>query len=327
MNQVEARRVQKLGASSLIVTLPKEWVRDLDIKPGDIVYLKREGPTIRLIPQSTGRLERIPSVYVRERSDLEIIGTLVNCVYLTGLNGARLIVENPELKPIAGLEVKKQALNLLGVEVYEDGEEAVQIRVLIDIDQSKARIMVKSLISDIVRTLRILRSLVSREMKSIHKEELELIRKEIMRYEHAILRSLSGPTSTASSIVSGNMYGTTCLAVASSYVLFIIINIIENIENMNDNIEVDSSLAGIIDELIDAYVLIGSFLDNPSKTNLINIKNLLEKINNMFADTDMNSLNAQSAIIYTLLRSLYLATIVTFRALSCILLFSPVMSR
>ncbi len=327
MSQVEARRVQKLGASSLIVTLPKEWVRDLNIKPGDIVYLKREGSTIRLIPQSTGRPEKIPSVYVKEKNDLEIIGTLVNCVYLTGLDGARLIVENPELKPLAGLEVKKQALSLLGVEVYENGEEAVEIRVLIDVDQSKARIMVKSLISDIVRTLRILRSLVSHEMKSIHREELELISKEIMRYEHAILRSLSGPTSAASSIVSSNMLGTTCLAVASSHVLFIIINIIKNIEKMGNNIEVNSSLASIIDELVDVYMLISSFLDNPSKINLINIKKFLEKINNMFTSIDINSLNAQSAIIYALLRSLYLATIVTFRALSCILLFSPVMSK
>jgi len=36
---MEVRRVQRLGSSSLVITLPKEWTRRLGIKPGDQILL------------------------------------------------------------------------------------------------------------------------------------------------------------------------------------------------------------------------------------------------------------------------------------------------
>jgi len=37
---VEARKVQKLGSSSLFVTLPKKWINKWNIKPGDKVIVE-----------------------------------------------------------------------------------------------------------------------------------------------------------------------------------------------------------------------------------------------------------------------------------------------
>src|SRR5437764_13678131 len=39
---MEARKVQKVGYSTLIVSLPKDWVEEVGLKQGDIVSFRRE---------------------------------------------------------------------------------------------------------------------------------------------------------------------------------------------------------------------------------------------------------------------------------------------
>src|SRR5438552_6749240 len=39
---MEARKVQKVGYSTLIVSLPKDWVEQVGLKQGDIVTFRRE---------------------------------------------------------------------------------------------------------------------------------------------------------------------------------------------------------------------------------------------------------------------------------------------
>jgi len=44
--QIEERKVSKVGGSSLMVTLPKGWLRYMGIKPGDIVEVITNGEVI-----------------------------------------------------------------------------------------------------------------------------------------------------------------------------------------------------------------------------------------------------------------------------------------
>jgi AbrB family looped-hinge helix DNA binding protein len=44
--QIEERTVSKVGGSSLMVTLPKGWIRYMGIKPGDKVEVITNGEVI-----------------------------------------------------------------------------------------------------------------------------------------------------------------------------------------------------------------------------------------------------------------------------------------
>ena len=44
--QIEERTVSKVGGSSLMVTLPKGWIRYMGIKPGDVVEVITNGEVI-----------------------------------------------------------------------------------------------------------------------------------------------------------------------------------------------------------------------------------------------------------------------------------------
>jgi AbrB family looped-hinge helix DNA binding protein len=54
--QIEERTISKVGGSSLMVTLPKGWLRYMGIKPGDTVEVITNGEiTIRPQQKRTGQ--------------------------------------------------------------------------------------------------------------------------------------------------------------------------------------------------------------------------------------------------------------------------------
>ena len=60
---MEARKVQRVGYSTLTVSLPRDWVGDVRLKPGDIVSIKREDDgSLKLIPGMERKREEVKNV-------------------------------------------------------------------------------------------------------------------------------------------------------------------------------------------------------------------------------------------------------------------------
>ena len=47
---MESRKIQKVGAATLTISLPKDWVTQRGLKKGDQVFLAEEGETLRIMP-------------------------------------------------------------------------------------------------------------------------------------------------------------------------------------------------------------------------------------------------------------------------------------
>jgi len=47
---MESRKIQKVGAATLTISLPKDWVTQRNLKKGDQVFLVEEGDTLRIMP-------------------------------------------------------------------------------------------------------------------------------------------------------------------------------------------------------------------------------------------------------------------------------------
>ncbi len=191
MRMLEARRVQKLGASSLIVTIPKDWARKLNIEPGQIVYLSKEGDTIRIIPQSKARKEKVtPVLEIESEKDLLLARQAVNCIYVTGLDKAT--IKSKKKTDKLALEVKRRALNLMGVEVYEVDDQTLQIMIYIDIQKADINSILKQVSHSALKALDIIKALLGNERnKSYIIDETQILRKDLIRYQHAILRYLA----------------------------------------------------------------------------------------------------------------------------------------
>ena len=128
---MEIRRLQKLGTTTLVVSLPRKWVLEKGLKSGDQVYIETtdEGLLIRLAPKASRTVRAVIEADAVERG--EELERLVTACYLQGydeivvtskhgLTGDKIdwIVSTTERLP--GLEIVKQ-------EDYE-----VVLKVLID---------------------------------------------------------------------------------------------------------------------------------------------------------------------------------------------------
>ena len=96
-SQIITRKVQRLGASSLIVTIPKEWARKHGIKVGDPIIVYDEGDRLVIAPSSTE--PNIGLSFRLNRSNVtKHMGRLSACSYIFGFD--YIVFENN--RPLRG---------------------------------------------------------------------------------------------------------------------------------------------------------------------------------------------------------------------------------
>ena len=93
------RKVQKLGASSLIVTLPRDWTRRHRVNVGEVVYIYDEGDKLVISPQ--GRVKPAGLTFKLHSSILaKHMGKICLCAYLFGFDGVHVLSSSPIKEPM-----------------------------------------------------------------------------------------------------------------------------------------------------------------------------------------------------------------------------------
>ena len=89
------RRVQKLGGSSLVITLPKSWVRKTGITVGENVIIVDEGEYLKVYPSRLVSGKPLRSVYIDNSTGIMnkvSIERVAECAYLNGYG--KIVIEN-----------------------------------------------------------------------------------------------------------------------------------------------------------------------------------------------------------------------------------------
>ncbi|BAN89537.1 hypothetical protein ACAM_0068 [Aeropyrum camini SY1 = JCM 12091] len=89
------RRVQKLGGSSLIITLPKQWINKMNVKAGDVLVVIDEGEYLKIIPENFSPPVRSLSIDLQSmpRNDEEKL-RFIKCAYGHGYDRITIFTEN-----------------------------------------------------------------------------------------------------------------------------------------------------------------------------------------------------------------------------------------
>lgn len=90
---VTKRRIQRLGGSSLIITLPKTWIKKIGLNVGDAVIVVDEGDHLKILPPDTRVTEKVNTATIRITGYLKNLdlARLVNCAYINGYNRIEII--------------------------------------------------------------------------------------------------------------------------------------------------------------------------------------------------------------------------------------------
>jgi phosphate uptake regulator len=93
------RRVQKLGGSSLIITLPKSWARKIGLDVGDTLIIVDEGSHLKIFPPDSNMVQIAETIRLRLPQHLVETGLtpLIDCLYVKGYK--RFIAQLPQSEP------------------------------------------------------------------------------------------------------------------------------------------------------------------------------------------------------------------------------------
>jgi len=131
---MEARKVQRVGYSTLTVSLPRDWVEDVKLKAGDIVSIKREDDgSLKLIPGTEHKREEVKNCIVN--ADLcnsnNLLTRVITANYILGHDTIQVAAKD-ELKKIHLDEIRATTQRLTGLSIVEQTLKQVTLQSFVD---------------------------------------------------------------------------------------------------------------------------------------------------------------------------------------------------
>ena len=131
---MEARKVQRVGYSTLTVSLPRDWVEDVKLKAGDIVSIKREDDgSLKLIPGTEHKREEVKNCIVNADmcNSNHLLTRVITANYILGHDTIQ-IVGKDELKRHHLEEIRATTQRLTGLSIVEQTIKQVTLQSFVD---------------------------------------------------------------------------------------------------------------------------------------------------------------------------------------------------
>ena len=136
----EVRKIQFTGKSTFVISLPKKWVNELNLKAGDPVTIARESDnTLSVIPDVTRNsiesIDEATTQILKDESANSLKRKLIS-IYLAGYNIIHLKSKfgriSPSLRDATRDVVRR---NLVGTEIIADSSDIITVQVLITLPE------------------------------------------------------------------------------------------------------------------------------------------------------------------------------------------------
>ena len=135
----EVRKIQFTGRSTYILSLPKKWMEEMHLKPGDSVNLTREANnSLMIIPHAdrSSNVSNEATAIVLEKDNASSLQRKVVSIYLSGYNIIHLKSKTGRINAAQRDAVREIVRkNLVGTEIIADSLEAITIQVLLTLPE------------------------------------------------------------------------------------------------------------------------------------------------------------------------------------------------
>jgi phosphate uptake regulator len=199
---VETRKVQKFGKSTLMVSLPSEWVKLVNLKPSDMVRLEvKEDGTLVVIPQTLLEQKirgKEVKISISRNTPDDLLTRSLYATYIAGYD--RIVIEcvDGDLTPNHMQSIRNLVRMLIGAEIVEQQPRKVVIQVFVDIN----RYSLDALVSRTISTLKNMFNFLTVSIKSgnieylkeITELEVEMDRVYALAIRYVYVLSLLGST-------------------------------------------------------------------------------------------------------------------------------------
>jgi len=194
LNEKEVRKLQLVGGSTYVLSLPKRWIDEMNLKTGDPVSIvKNVNKSLSILP--TGNLQSSKLIKSRaiisQKDAIESIQRKVIAMYLAGYQVIEIVTKGGRIQIN-----QKQAIrdlvrrNMIGTEIVESSPESITIQILTSLPELS--------IGDALKRMFLLTSTMHRqaidalkEMDTELGEEIIHLDDEVDRFSLYIMRNLT----------------------------------------------------------------------------------------------------------------------------------------
>ena len=132
---MESRKIQKVGAATLTISLPKEWVTQRNLKKGDQVFIVEDGESLRILPgpalEDRKRKWETWTIDADLCDDVGMLERIIVGNYVIGRQ--KLIVRSAtRLKSEHVEEIRTAARRLMGLGIIEETSSRITLQCAID---------------------------------------------------------------------------------------------------------------------------------------------------------------------------------------------------
>ncbi|MEM4444270.1 MAG: phosphate uptake regulator PhoU [Thermofilum sp.] len=128
-----ARRLIKLGKSSLAITLPKKWVGEQGLREGDLVIVDEQNGSlvISVARQAEPEPSRVAHVSAKPQEE-ESLERIIIALYQAGYDVIRVSVSGGRTTQALRDALRRTLTRLIGLEVVEEGSDYVLLQMVAD---------------------------------------------------------------------------------------------------------------------------------------------------------------------------------------------------
>jgi phosphate uptake regulator len=192
LDDKEVRKLQLVGGSTYVLSLPKKWVDDMHLKSGDsVAIVKNANNSLSLLPTANAQSSNTKSIaIIGQKDSIESIQRKIIAMYLAGYQIIEIHTKGGRIQLN-----QKQAIrdlvrtNMIGTEIVESTPESITIQILTSPELS---------ISDALKRMFLLTSTMHRqaidalkEMDTELGEEIIHLDDEVDRFSLYIMRNLT----------------------------------------------------------------------------------------------------------------------------------------
>jgi len=172
---VETRRVQLIGGSTYVVSLPKRWVRESKIaKKSEVGLISQKNGYLVVVPEPNAlESQKDGVVRVRDGDDDKFISRSIIARYLNGCDVIR-VVSDKRLTVAQIEEIKSTSRKLIGLETIEESSNEIALHSLLNLQELE-------IMKGIRRAHAIASSMQSDAIKALRESDPELARSTIQR--------------------------------------------------------------------------------------------------------------------------------------------------
>jgi phosphate uptake regulator len=129
---VQVRKIQATAGGTFMITVPKEWVEQLQLKKGDLVSTELDEGSLVITPTAPKHTGHSRTMDIDQLKDQRFLDLAITASYIQGNDVTRIFSSSNKMQPHHKQMVRQTLEGIMGVEVSEDYADHVDLINLID---------------------------------------------------------------------------------------------------------------------------------------------------------------------------------------------------